>query len=124
MIQPTGAELSLPLTRLRMSFLVTQLGLSSIMNTWTVGWGESLQLVLLVSSYRGCRDGYPLKLPYRMDGSFCRGLPQVCIKDAIFQPSTRFRHAIELIRYLIIGQLESSFSAHSTVDYSKTVCRF
>ena len=47
LIQPTGAELSLPLTRLGISLLVTQLGLSSIMNTRTGGWGESLQLVLL-----------------------------------------------------------------------------
>ena len=33
-----------------------------------------------------------------MDGRFYRGLPQVCIKDAIFQPSTSFNHATELMQ--------------------------
>ena len=47
LIQPSGAELSLPLTRLGMSLLDTQLGLSAMLNTRTVGWGESLQLVML-----------------------------------------------------------------------------
>ena len=33
-----------------------------------------------------------------MDESFYSGLPQVCIKDAIFQPRTSFRHATELMQ--------------------------
>ena len=36
------------------------------------------------------------EIPESMDGSFYRGIPQVCIKDAIFQHSTSSRHATEL----------------------------
>ena len=41
------------------------------------------------------------EVPSSMDGSFYRGLPQVCIKDAIFQHSTSSRHATELYQMFL-----------------------
>ena len=38
------------------------------------------------------------KVPDDIDGSFFRGQPQVCMKDAIFEHSTSARHATELLQ--------------------------
>ena len=38
------------------------------------------------------------EIPSSMEGSFYRGLPQVCLKDAIFQHSTSSRQATELLQ--------------------------
>ena len=63
----------------------------------TVGEGQhSFHKTNLCPSVRLIHD-----IPPSMDGSFYRGLPQVCIKDAIFQHSTSARHATELAQMFL-----------------------
>ena len=50
------------------------------------------------------------EIPEDMTGSFYRGQPQVSIKDAIFQPSSSSRHAVELAQMF-----------HSRPEYVKPV---
>ena len=60
----------------------------------TVGEGQhSFHKTNLTPSVRLIHE-----LPEDMDGSFYRGQPQVCIKDAIFEHSTSSRHATELLQ--------------------------
>ena len=44
------------------------------------------------------------EIPSEVTASFYRGQPQVCIKDAIFQPSNSARHATNLARCSVCTQ--------------------
>lgn len=44
-----------------------------------------------------------IEIPDEVGDSWYKGVPHVCLKDAVFQPSSPMRHALEVVRLLEPG---------------------